>query len=67
MAGRFWRWRASGLSEGSERGNIGDDALGQWDGRAPRSCAYPLAIAASWYKQVSSRFVRTAVDLGGFP
>ena len=28
MAGRFWRWRACGLSEGSERGNISDDARG---------------------------------------
>jgi hypothetical protein len=38
--GHFCVW----LSGGSER-HISDDCTWLWDGRAPRSCAYPLAIA----------------------
>jgi hypothetical protein len=39
-----WRDSLRVASGGSERVKIVADALGQWDGRAPRSRAYPLAI-----------------------
>lgn len=60
-SGRLARFTPRGLSRGSERVSNGNDACA-WDGRAPSTCAYPLAIAGSSVAishQISIRFRRS--------